>query len=280
MRCETISLKERYPFLGTDGCEAKLDLYLPFNMTEMHREHQKRPTLLICPGGGYAMCSQREGEPIALRYLAAGYNVFILWYSVAPHRFPQQLLEVAAAVELIHANSEQWNCDVQHLAIMGFSAGAHLAAHYSNRYDCPEVRAHFPQSKPVQASILSYAVVSAQHRTAHMGSFQNLLGHATMTEEEIERFSCDRMVRDDTPPAFLWHTAEDNAVPVQNSLIYATALAEHSIPFELHIYPYGYHGMSTCDRSTLDGEITRGMAHAQSWIEESQSWLKLLWHLE
>lgn len=275
MRCFTVSLKEHFAFLN--GSEAVLEAYLPYNMTEMCREHQRRPCVLICPGGGYAMCSQREAEPVALQYLKEGYNAFVLWYTVAPKHFPHALREVAASVELIHRNAEAWNCDESLVAILGFSAGGHLAALYSNAYDWPEVREVLPESKPVQASVLCYPVISADPAVAHMGSFECLLGHLPLTTEETERFSCDRLVRDTTPPAFLWHTSEDNCVPVQNSLRYATALADHHVPFELHIFPYGYHGMSLCTRETLDGEITPGMQHAQRWVEESCRWLKLQW---
>lgn len=275
MRCFTVSLKEHFAFLN--GSEAVLEAYLPYNMTEMCREHQRRPCVLICPGGGYAMCSQREAEPVALQYLKEGYNAFVLWYTVAPKHFPHALREVAASVELIHRNAEAWNCDENHVAILGFSAGGHLAALYSNAYDWPEVRKVLPESKPVQASVLCYPVISADPAVAHMGSFECLLGHLPLTTEETERFSCDRLVRDTTPPAFLWHTSEDNCVPVQNSLRYATALADHHVPFELRIFPYGYHGMSLCTRETLDGEITPGMQHAQCWVEESCRWLKLQW---
>ena len=129
MRCCTLHLKDYFPFLGEQVCDAILEAYLPYNMTEMGRQNQRRPVILLCPGGGYAMCSQREAEPIALRYVNEGYNVFVLWYSVFPHRFPQALREVAASMELIHQNAEQWNCDENRIAIMGFSAGGHLAAH-------------------------------------------------------------------------------------------------------------------------------------------------------
>lgn len=275
MRCFAVSLKEHFAFLN--GSEAVLEAYLPYNMTEMCREHQRRPCVLICPGGGYAMCSQREAEPVALQYLKEGYNTFVLWYTVAPKHFPHALREVAASVELIHRNAEAWNCDESLVAILGFSAGGHLAALYSNAFDWPEVREVLPESKPVQASVLCYPVISADPAVAHMGSFECLLGHLPLTPGETERFSCDRLVRDTTPPAFLWHTSEDNCVPVQNSLRYATALADHHVPFELHIFPYGYHGMSLCTRETLDGEITPGMQHAQCWVEESCRWLKLQW---
>ena len=141
MKYEILNLKEKYPILGEDGRDPVLALYIPYyGMEKVKAALRKRPSILICPGGGYAGCSQREDEPIALHFLPEGYNVFVLTYSTAPHRFPAQLLEVAAAMELIYENAEEWGCDTEKIAIMGFSAGGHLSAHYSTCFDCEEVR--------------------------------------------------------------------------------------------------------------------------------------------
>ena len=277
MRYEKINLTDDYPFLGKDGCRPVLNTYLPDNLGEMHRGNQRRPAILICPGGAYAFCSQREAEPVALHYLREGYNVFILWYSVAPHCFPQQIREVAAAVDLIPRNAESWNCDENHIAIMGFSAGGHLATHYSTNFDCAEVRSVFPESYPVAASILCYPVITADPAYTHLESIENVSGHKPITQEDVKRFSCELLVTEQTPPAYIWHTAEDQSVPVYNSFLYARALSEKHIPFEFHVFPFGAHGLATCDEQTNDGEITARIAHNQRWIEESQQWLKLLW---
>ena len=275
MKCETLHLKDFYPFLGEDGCDATVDCYRPFNPTELHRENQKRPCLIVCPGGGYAFTSQREAEPIALQFLPEGYNVFILYYSVAPHRFPQQMLEVAALVELIHANADAWNCDLERLAILGFSAGGHLAAQYSTAFDCAAVRARFPESRNVSATLLGYPVISAKPELAHKGSFKNLVGKFPLDPEEERFFSCDQNVRENTPPAFLWHTSEDALVPVGNSLLYAGALAAHKVPFALHIYPYGGHGLATVDAQT-GGAQPASVALAHEWLTEAKRWLAVL----
>ena len=184
MKHETLELKNYFDFIGADNANPTLDIYLPYNMIEMNRQDQKRPNLLICPGGGYGMCSERESEPIALHFLAEGFNVFVLKYSVAPYRFPVQLREVAAAMELIYAKADEWNCNTSKIAIMGFSAGGHLAAHYSTMSDCKEVREVFPESKSVNASVLCYPVISADFNIAHQGSFLNLIGHEPSKEEE------------------------------------------------------------------------------------------------
>lgn len=274
MRYEKVFLKEHYPFLGEDGKDPVLELYLPYNMTQMKRQDQKRPCMLICPGGGYGMVSQREGEPIALHLLPEGYNVFVLTYSVKPHKFPVQLREVAAAMELIHANADVWNCDKDRVAIMGFSAGGHLAAHYSNAYDIPEVRQVFPRSKPVQASVLCYPVITAWPEDCHKGSIQNLSGGTYPLEDAVmEKFSCEGLVTEKTPPAFLWHTFTDKTVPVNNSLLYAQAMARKGVPCSLHIYPAGAHGLSTADEQT-NGALTDAARLAADWLPQMKRWLK------
>ena len=271
---KVIELKNYFDFLGDDGKNPTLTLYLPYNMVEMNRQNQKRPCMLICPGGGYGMCSERESEPIALNLLSDGFNVFVLNYSVDPHRFPSQIREVAASVEMIYSNAEEWNCDTSKIAIMGFSAGGHLAAHYSTMFDCKEVREVFPESKCVNASVLCYPVISADFSKTHQGSFFNLLGHKPDKDEE-KYFSCERNVKDTTPPAFIWHTAEDGCVPVANSLIYAKALTDNKVPVELHIYPFGGHGLSTCDEQTCDN-INEIIAYNNVWIDSMKNWLKLI----
>ena len=275
MKHELIHLKDTFPFLGNNGCDPTVEVILPYNMTEMGRQDQKRPCLVVCPGGGYGAVSQREGEPIGVHFLPEGYNLFILTYFVAPNRFPTQLREVAAVMELIHRNAALWNCDTNRVAIIGFSAGGHLAAHYSTSFDCPEVREVFPNSHPVQASILCYPVITTDPKYAHMGSFINLTGHDPLTAADSENFACEKLVSAQTPPAFLWHTAADDGVPVMNSLLYAGALAAHHIPCELHVYPFGCHGLATVDEHTNNGLDTK-TAHAAAWLPAVKKWLNLI----
>ena len=277
MKYDKLHLKDYFPALADNGCDPTVELYLPFNLTEMQRENQKRPCIVVCPGGGYAMCSQRESEPIALHYLTEGFNAFVITYSTAPHRFPTQLREVAALMELIYKNAEEWNCDTNRILITGFSAGGHLAAHYSTMFDCQAVREMFPESKPVNGSVLCYPVITADPNHAHLGSFDNLTGKTHRNPEEIEFLSCDKQVKENTPPAFIWHTADDGIVPVENSLLYASALSKYKIPYELHIYPFGEHGLATSDAQTINGNANSGnYPHTYQWLTSLKKWLKFM----
>ncbi len=275
MEVKKIHLKDHFPFLGENGCDPTLTTYIQYNMTEMKQENRKRPTLLICPGGGYCMCSQRESEVIAMAFLPFGMNAFILNYSVAPNKFPTQIREVAAAMELLYEKQDEWHVDTEKITIIGFSAGGHLAAHYSTSFDIPEVREVFPDSKSVNGSILSYPVIIADKGICHEGSFRSLVGEYPLSDDNFNRFSLDKCVSEKTPPAFIWHTSFDRCVPVESSLYYANALAKYKIPYELHIYPYGEHGGSTFDNQSLDA-VNEIADYNSRWVKEAGQWLKLM----
>lgn len=274
MQYHVVHLKEHFPQLGENRKDPVLTAYLPDTLWEMGWQNKKYPAILVCPGGGYGFVSAREGEPIAMKLLAMGYCVYVLNYSVAPNHFPTQLCEVAAAMELIHANADAWHTDADRIAIMGFSAGGHLAGHYSNCYNIPEVRAVFPESKPVKASILCYPVITADPSFYHGGSICNLSGCDTITQEIIAKFSLEKHVTEATPPAFIWHTSEDETVPVKNSLIYADALAKYHIPFALHIYPHGNHGLSTVDDATCHS-LSDQITPVSQWLTTLKDWLRI-----
>ena len=208
---------------------------------------RKRPAVLICPGGGYAFTSDREATPIAMSFLAAGISAFVLRYSCAPDgvRFPTQLCEAAAAMKVIRSHAAEWNLDEKRIAVCGFSAGGHLAASLGVFWnsDLLKDRGLGGESCRPDAMVLSYPVITSGPK-AHRGSFENLLGDQANDETMLTLISLEKQVTADTPPAFLWHTWTDGGVPVQNSLLFASALAEQGIRAELHIYPRGGHGLS------------------------------------
>ena len=273
MEIKRLNLKDYYPFLGEGDANPYVDAYLQPDV--MRRKDFKRPCLIICPGGGYGFCSDREAEPIALNFLPEGFNIFILYYTCRIKKYPTQLLETAALMELIYKNAEEWQCDTDKISIMGFSAGGHLACHYSTSFDCAEVRKVFPQSKGPNGAVLCYPVITAKEGKCHPGSFVNLVGHHPLTEDEEKIFSLENCVTDRTPPTFIWHTTEDTAVPVYGSIAYAKALSEHNVPFELHIFPKGWHGIATSDSQTMetDGGFCR---YNHIWLEEFKKWFEFM----
>ena len=209
-----------------------------------------------------------------------GFNAFVIRYSTAPHRYPTQLIEVAALYDLINKNADEWNCDVEKISIMGFSAGGHLAAHYSNAYNLPEIENLYGATYRPFSSVLCYAVISTDPDIANRGTFVNLLGYFPEGEEG-DKYSCEKLVTEDTPPAFIWHTTTDQCVHVANSLRYAEALSKNKVLFDLHIYPYGVHGLATADSLTLDMDgidttAYKKIADVHDWLKELQKWFHLI----
>lgn len=256
---------------GIKGFSPTLTCYLPDNSPEIEPD-LRRPAVVVCPGGGYFMTSDREAEPIALAFAAAGYHAFVLRYSVSPMRFPGALLELSQAVATVRKNAGEWQVDPEQIYVCGFSAGGHLTAslgvHWNRDFVTGPLGLTRQENRP-NGLILSYAVLSSEERTTHMGSFQNLFsGHPT--QEELELTSCEKHVSQDTPPCFLWHTCNDGVVPVQNSLRFATALANHRIPFELHVYPNGPHGLALSSAVTGKSMVVE---ECQSWVKDAVRWI-------
>lgn len=264
-------LSEHFPFLG-DG-KAVLTCCLQKRIDEPgYVRTPPRPAMLILPGGGYCHCSPREGEPIAVSFMDLGIQCFVLDYSVAPeHRWPQALLEVCAAMDLIRENAADWHIDPEKILISGFSAGGHLAASYCTLRHCEEIRQHIT-APDAAGALLCYPVITAQPGLRHTGSFQCLTGREELTPDIIRQFSLERHVKKGvTPPTFLWHTASDGSVPVENSLLYAGALSREGIPFALHIFPEGRHGLATGDKRTVEESAVN--PQVAQWIGLARLWI-------
>ncbi len=274
MKAFTLNLKDFFELDTPSNPTLSCYLLDPNKETDPNRKH---PSVLVIPGGGYGMVSQREGEPIALHYATLGFNTFVLDYSVAPVRYPEQLLEASAAMTLIRRNSEEWFTDVDKIAVIGFSAGGHLAGCLATIWDEDGIAEKLGIEKDYNrpnAAILCYPVLTSDDRYWHHGSFTNLLGE-NENEENLSRLSIEKRVTDKTPPVFLWHTASDDCVPVMNSILMAKALSENKIPFELHIFPSGGHGLANCNITTAISKDAHWQInpHCERWVEMSKKWL-------
>ena len=251
-----------------DGFEATLTTYI-LEETTYPENPRKRPAVLILPGSGYFRCCPREAEPVALKYLAKGYQAFVLMYSCAPDVYPKALKEVSDSLKLIRENADKWNIDPDKIAVMGFSAGGHLAATLGTLWNREPAVACNGLNKP-NALILGYPVITADKEYRHEGSFNYLLGDKVNDPKMLEYLSPEKQVSNDTPPSFIFHAYGDAGVPMENSMMFASALKKNDIQFELHIYPRGCHGFGTAEAEACSYE---DVEHISSWVPLSIKWL-------
>ena len=235
MRQEVITLNEER--------EVTLTAYIQGCSGEFRRAPQ-RPAVLILPGGGYAMCSEREADPVAFAYLKAGFQAFVLRYSVGEHAvWPNPLDDYEQAMTLIRSRAEEWGVCPNKVAAVGFSAGGHLAG----------VAATTAKERP-DAAVLGYAALGGCGTPANTG--------APAVASAVD---------DLTPPCFVFASASDTLVPVGNSIEFIGALAQAGISFESHIYAFAPHGFSTGDAFLEDP--SQLCSRAPRWVEDSIAWL-------
>ena len=297
MITETIKLYE-------DREDVTLTNYVIADSPEMPNG-KNRPAVIICPGGAYLSCSDREAEPVALRFAAMGYHAFVLRYStyfegkpnpfpppvdmdVNPNSvYPAPLRDIGKAFLTILAHAEKWMVDTEKIAICGFSAGAHNCAMYSVSWSEPVITEFFGEPantfKPA-AAILGYGVLDYRLMfglTSNDPMAQVIsdaasiayMGTKSPSPEFLETISPVLHVSPNTPPTFLWATGEDALVPVENTTRMANALAHAGVPFEVHVFESGPHGLSLADQSTA-GSLFEINTDAQKWINLAESWLK------
>ena len=239
---------------------------------DKNAEEHLRPMIIVCPGGGYGgVCESWEGERVALKYSAAGFCAATLDYCVAPHRYPEALKDIAAAIKLCREKAGEWQVDPKKIIVLGFSAAGHLASNISvewNNTDIFGVEAVRNRTYRPDLAVLCYPVITGGEGR-HEGSFVNLTG--SDDPKVWEEHSNEKYVTPDTPPTFLWHTFDDTCVPVVNSMLYAQALADNGVPFELHIYEKGDHGLQTAnDRNRRNRPVFN---RPYDWVECSIEWI-------
>lgn len=256
---------------------------------------KKRPAILICPGGGYFNCSDREAEPVALKFASMGYHAFVLRYSTYTGAgafpdltkpmavkesclHPHPMREIAQAMRLIRAHADEWLVDAERIAVCGFSAGGHNAAMYATRWQ------EEPENPRPAAAILGYPLTDYVYKRNEEARLDPMaqaffrksdfafLGTEAPSREQLEEVSPARHVTEQTPPTFLWATAKDALVPVQHSLLMAKALADHNVPFELHVFEEGMHGLALADQTT-SAAWSQTDRDAARWAELAGRWL-------
>ncbi len=271
MLYEKFTLSEKYP-------DATLTAYVCGREPKV----APRPAVIVCPGGGYGFCAARESEPIVRKFWGEGFNVYLLIYSTEEKAKDfAPLIEASLAVKLVRERATLDNTNPEKIYILGFSAGGHLAASTGTLWNTPVVRdaigvtdgtASEGINRP-DGMILCYPVITMGEFT-HKGTAQRVTGHEVLTDEDIATFSLERRVDAATPKAFIWHTFSDASVPVQNTLLYISALAKANVPFEAHIFPDGPHGLALCNKETWEGQERLLIPHAECWADLAVKWIK------
>lgn len=268
MKIEQMKLWENTPGL----CEEvpTLTAYIPDNKTS-------DAAIVIFPGGGYRIRASHEGDGYA-RFLANnGITAFVSDYRVNPHLFPLPLLDARRSVRTVRSMAEKYGIDKSKVAVMGSSAGGHLAALVSTYYepiDFENIDAIDKENFVPNAQILCYAVIKLfDKEVGHMGSSNNFLGEEPT--ELREKLSPDLIATEKAPQAFVWHTFEDAGVNVINSLDYVKRLRMYGVPTELHVFPHGKHGLGLADGDPAYGRDTKN-DHVARWSGMLLEWLKYI----
>ncbi|MBQ8510605.1 MAG: alpha/beta hydrolase [Clostridia bacterium] len=223
------------------------------------------PCIVVLPGGGYGARAFHEGEPIAQHFNKRGMHAVVVDYRVAPNRYPAPLADAQRAIKIIRANADAWKVDPEKIVTLGFSAGGHLCASTLVLEDVSNA-GHTPDEIDAQPAlpnggILCYPVISVEDDFGHVGSGKNLLGEKYKYEKNY--FSLQNHVTDKTPKAFLWHTSDDAGVNVKNSLTFAARMRDCGIPFEMHIYPHGRHGLGLAEQHD----------DVKQWADQAADWV-------
>lgn len=270
-----IFLEDYFPNLPKAKEKTQVTLYLPEVWGEVDKE-QTFPCTVICPGGSYWWCSEREGEPVALKMAGNGIAAAVVNYACDYQHYPLQLLEILAAITYVRRNSEEFHIDPEKIAVMGFSAGGHAACtaglFWQEEFAEKALGIEHGEDMP-NGMVLCYPVITSGKYT-HEGSMKCLLGDAP-DPALLEKMSLENQVTENAPHAFIWHTSEDGLVPLENSLYIAQALHENGKDVEMHIYPRGGHGLSICDETvTKQEDMSDTIKYCSDWVPHCIKWIK------
>ena len=266
MQFERIDLYKYFKVKRPKNAQGYLNNYVISPCEEMGL-NRLRPAMLVIGGGGYLFVSDREKEPVAIHYLSKGFDAFVLEYSVKPIAYPYQLVEACMAIAYIRENAEKLGVDKEHVGAVGFSAGGHLCAMLGNLFDEQVVKETLKDKANLcrpDAVVLAYPVISGGE-FAHDESMNNISGG---NNELRQALSLENRVKENSAPAFIWATMNDGCVRSENSLLMAYAYKKAKIPFELHVFEDGSHGLSLAIAETV-----RINDEASKWVELCDAWL-------
>ncbi len=299
--------------LNENNNEVVMTTYLLKDSPEL-LNGQKRPVVIVCPGGAYLMCSDREAEPVALRFNAMGYHAVVLRYSVLNQDafsvmsgekdistltfddekcYPAPIRDIGRVMLWLHENADAYHIDMDQVALCGFSAGGHNVLMYGTYWHRPVLSEYFgveaSKFKPA-AVIAGYPLSDYTYMKRHTAALAEMdqrlfalsnrsyIGTEDPTDEQLVMVSPAKQVSDQTPPMFIWATSEDTLVPVAHTILMTGSLAERGIPFESHIFENGPHGLSLADQSSA-GAMTEIMPDVATWIDKVETWLGKRFHL-
>lgn len=263
MRYMTLQPRENSP--------AVLEVFLRDNASKTCTNG--RPCVIICPGGAYYFCGDRDSEPNALAYLGEGFQACVLRYSIRvqesdPPLKNEPMRDVAASIRLVRSHAEEWGIDPNRIILLGVSAGGHAAASATVFWNHED---RIPGGsdglgKP-NGLVLCYPVITGGE-FAHRQSIGNLTGIMEI-DKENDLYSLENYVTPEVCPTFIWQPVGDSTVPVDNSILFAKALRENNVPFDLHLYSQGWHGVGLAN-----AEVGSDYPHVASWFPLSVQWLK------
>lgn len=269
--------------------------YAKYYIQETNQEidlNRKFPTVIICPGGAYIWTSHREDEYIALKFLSEGFNVIVLHYEQEGREafsvpndedlpknpvsvFPNPLISLAILVKEVRDNRDNWNVDLNHIVVCGFSAGGNLAALLGTNWDkdwlTSKIGVSSEEIKPTHL-MLGYPVLDFTPRESYRRMLYAILGKFEFFEEEIDKISPVKNVSENTPKTFIWHTMDDTVVPAMDSIRFASELQKFDINYELHIFNKGGHGLALANSLQASNKGLTNV-NVSKWFELFIEWL-------
>lgn len=263
-----------YEYFSVPRCGAEGGFLTSFATDVFYETGADRayPAMIVVPGGAYFMRSRREADPVAFVFGANGFQSFVLGYSVQT-AYPAPLIEAAMAVAYLRENAKKYALNPHKICCAGFSAGGHLTAMLATMFADEHVKAALGKKADLarpDAVVLSYPVITADKSLTHADTIRYISGG---DEALAEKLSIEKRVTAQSVPAFIWHTAADNCVPVENSFLLASAYQKAGVPFELHVFEEGWHGLSVMTGFTA-GEIPPLPHCAKNWITLAVAWLE------